>query len=255
MFSVLLAAGMGAQALAKEASLVTAESVQESARRSTLYAQTYDTGCRQTNSATGVYVQPNLDSASTGILSQNQTVRLEVAGTGTGWARITEPLLGWLEARYLTPPTSCNGLSYPGSTGSQVNGSNSSIINTPPQSTPSQYGYGQQGTGRFYGDPNSLNNNSTPVETSNTGSSPVSVVCEVLPSEGLVVRSAPTSSGGTALYTIPKGVHTFQFTGTVQTSQTNDGIRRWAYILAPYEGWISLGYLGGGFNLGGRECG
>ncbi len=80
-------------------------------------------------------------------------------------------------------------------------------------------------------------------------------MCEVLPSEGLVVRSQPSVSEGTALYTLPKGNYQFQFTNNHVTTRSGDSERYWAYITAPYAGWISLGATGGTFNLGGRECG
>lgn len=70
-------------------------------------AQAGDTLCRQTNTVTGIYQQPNIFSVSQGILAAGQTVRLELLGTGTGWSRIREPIVGWVEARFLTPPTPC----------------------------------------------------------------------------------------------------------------------------------------------------
>jgi hypothetical protein len=196
-------------------------------------AQNTDTGCRQTNATTGVYGQPNLDSPSRGILATSQTVKLEVAATGTGWARITTPFVGWVEARYLTPPTACAGLdSIPGTQAALPTAGSplSSQINTPPTQT-SASGYV----------PNPANS--------------VSAVCEVLPPEGLVVRSDPTVVSSNTLYTIPHGIHQFQFSGNTLTTRTAEGERRWVYITSPYQGWISLGYTGGGFNLGGRECG
>lgn len=70
-------------------------------------AQVSDVDCRQTNAVTGVYQQPDPVSVSQGVLAAGQNVRLEVVGTGTGWSRIREPIVGWVEARYLTPPTPC----------------------------------------------------------------------------------------------------------------------------------------------------
>jgi hypothetical protein len=180
-----------------------------------------ETGCRQTNATTGLYAQPSLDSSSRAILSSGQTVRLELLGTGTGWARVTAPATGWVESRYLSPPTACTGLgaALPAQIGAPV---------APGQLAPAT---------------------PQPVPT-------VTVVCEVLPTEGLVVRSEPTINPSTALYTIPKGVHQFQFTNDHLTSHSNNGLERhWAYITAPYPGWISLGAVGGSFNLGGKECG
>lgn len=177
-------------------------------------AQT-ETGCRQAHAATGVYTQPNLDSASRGVLNNGQTVRLDLTGSGTGWARITEPLIGWVEAKYLTPTAACTGLSPQASSAAPSTASSMPL---------------------------------TPTAT-------VAAVCEVLPTEGLVVRSEPTTSGNTALHTIPKGTHRFQFTSDHLTSWSGTQERHWTYITAPYQGWISLGVVGGSFNLGGRECG
>lgn len=69
--------------------------------------QTGETLCRQTNAVTAIYQQPDPVSVSQGVLPAGQTVRLEVVGTGTGWSRIRDPIAGWVEARYLTPPTPC----------------------------------------------------------------------------------------------------------------------------------------------------
>jgi hypothetical protein len=180
---------------------------------------TTETGCRQAQATTGVYTQPNLDSGSRGVLNSGQTVRLDLTGSGTGWARITEPLIGWVEAKYLTPMTACAGFSYTPHTGTTA---------------PAPAGASA----------------SVPASTEI-----ISAVCEVLPTEGLVVRSEPTISGNTALHTIPKGRHQFQFTSNQLTTHSGNQSRYWTYITAPYQGWISLGVEGGSFNLGGRECG
>jgi hypothetical protein len=193
-----------------------------------LLAQTVETGCRQVNGTTGVYAQPSLDSSSRGILSTGQTVQLELIGTGTGWARITAPVVGWVEAKYLTPMTACTGI-----TAAPQAVQSPQIIGTPARTAIGT------GTGA----------------TTGTVTRTVTVMCEVLPSEGLVVRSEPTTTGNTALHTIPKGVHQFQFTNDHLRSHVGNLERYWAYITAPYQGWISLGIVGGSFNLGGRECG
>lgn len=186
-----------------------------------------ETGCRQTHSVTGVYAQPSLDSNSRGILSTGQTVRLEQVGTGTGWARVAAPLIGWVEAKYLTPASACTGL---GTTATAPSGVPSVGASTPQSALP-------QVTAP----------SATPTATA---------VCEVLPTEGLVVRSEPAITASTALYTIPKGTHQFQFTSDHITGHSGNNIERhWAYITAPYPGWISIGVVGGRSNLGGKECG
>lgn len=179
-------------------------------------AQPADTGCRQANSTTGIYAQPSLDSASRGILASAQTVRLELLGSGTGWARITEPAVGWVEAKYLSPATACTGLST---------------------AAPTNFPAAQAAT------------------QTTQATRTVTIVCEVLPSEGLVVRSQPTIAANTALHTLPKGSHQFAFTNNHLTTQLGEQERYWSYITAPYTGWISLGVVGKEPNLGGRECG
>lgn len=187
---------------------------------------TTETGCRQTNAMTGIYSQPSLDSSSRGLLNQGQTVQLELVGTGTGWARITAPVIGWVEAKYLTPAAACTGLSPISQVGQPI-GPATTPNSTTPASLPTQ-----------------------PVVAKN-----VTVICEVLPIEGLVVRSQPSVTEGTPLYTLPKGSYQFQFTNHHVTTRSGDADRYWSYITAPYTGWISLGVTGGTLNLGGRECG
>ncbi|HEY9642377.1 MAG TPA: hypothetical protein V6C57_17960 [Coleofasciculaceae cyanobacterium] len=247
-------------------------------------AQGADSGCRQTNAVTGVYEQPSLDSASRGILSMSQTVRLELVGTGTGWARISQPIVGWVEARYLTPMAACDRLStsptptatataaaqaapadnsFPepdlqrvqpnrpqeatqagASPGNPAPGGTSPNNSAPRGTAPGSNASGNTGTGR------------TAAGRTGTGNSQITAVtCQVLPSAGLIVRSQPTLGDETYLDTIPPGTYRFQFTRDTSTNQTPEGIRRWVYITAPRQGWISLGYVGKEFNLGGSECG
>jgi hypothetical protein len=206
-------------AVATAAALVPVGNTQQVAQlpqTQTIQIQTMETGCRQSNSTTGIYAQPSLDSTSRGILNRGQTVRLELvgSGTGTGWARIAQPVVGWVEAKYLAPST-CTGLTSPLGELSQV------------QPVASQ-----------------------PAAVTKT----VKVTCNVLPSEGLVVRSQPMVAA-TALYTIPQGSYQFEFTNNHLTTQSGNQERHWTYITAPYQGWISLGVTGGSLNLGGQACG
>ena len=191
-----------------------------------ILAQNTELGCRQTTVSTGVYVQPNLDSASQGMLTPAQTVRLE--SRGEGWARINQPLIGWVQSRYLTPAVSCDPLN--GSTTIQ-NPPERQITALPPEApTPSSQ-------------PNLANRD------------PVKVTCDVLPADGLVVRSEPAMEGRTYLTTIAPGTHEFQFTRNAKVTQSEAGDRRWVYITAPSTGWITLGLEGAPLNLGGPECG
>jgi hypothetical protein len=244
-------------------------------------AQTSDSSCRQTNVTTGVYEQPNLDSASRGILPIAQTVRLELLGTGTGWARINEPLVGWIEARYLTPNAPCDGLEKiapqtaapANATASPVrtdrSSSSSPATSSDPTFSESERRSRQQDARSFPSpdSPNLLYNRpangvqapspQVPSRSPDTASDTqiTTVSCDVLPAYGLIVRRQPTVVGDTYLTTIPTGTYQFQFTRNTQTNETPEGTRRWVYITAPVEGWISLGYVGKDFNLGGRDCG
>ncbi|MBW4657931.1 MAG: hypothetical protein KME15_04600 [Drouetiella hepatica Uher 2000/2452] len=239
-------------------------------------AQNSDIGCRQTNAITGVYEQPNLDSASRGILPLAQTVRIEVLGTGTGWARINQPVVGWIQARYLTPDASCGDLGVatpqnPVLSNTATSGSaqapNRSFGQPGSSSQPRQRQPRQQEASSFPSpDLSSLRSNragngrSTPeIRSPNAAQAPdtqvTTLTCDVLPTEELMVRREPIVAADTFITTIPIGTYQFQFTRTTRTVETPQGIQRWVYITAPVEGWISLGYVGKDFNLGGRECG
>ena len=202
-------------------------------------AQAAETGCRQTNALTGIYVQPSLESSSRGILASGQTVRLEVTSSGTGWARVVEPLIGWVEAKYLTPATACTG--FTASTPQSVAQPASQPTQPSDQPTPTR----PQGSYSATVTPGTV----TP------GTSPVTATCDVLPAEGLIVRSEPTTTSGTVLQTIPKGTYQFQFTSDHVRSHSGEIERDWAYITAPYQGCIAVGIVGGQFNLGGKACG
>ena len=190
-------------------------------------AQSSELGCRQTNATTGVYEEPNPDSTALGILPVAQTVRLEVLGTGTGWTRISQPLVGWIKARYLTPNAPC------GSLGAGLAGSPTVPVPSPSHSS---------------------SNPSTDSQPPGMQPPLTSARCNVLPPSGLAVRSAPTVADDTYLTTLLPGTYLFKFTGATKTDETPEGTRRWVYITAPEMGWISLG-LGGESNLGGQECG
>jgi hypothetical protein len=186
-----------------------------------LLAQNSELGCRRTNASTGVYAQPNLDSTSRGILNASQTIRLE--RKGDGWARINQPFIGWVQSRYLSPAVSCEPL-----TGSTIQSPPAVRISDAPPASPAA--------------------SPQPATT-------VKATCEVIPEDGLVVRSEPLLENRTYLTRIPAGAHEFQFTRESRVTRTDLGDRRWVYITAPAQGWISLGIEGRTANLGGRECG
>ncbi len=197
-----------------------------------ILAQNTELGCRQTTVSTGVYVQPNLASASQGMLTSAQTVRLE--SRGEGWARINQPLVGWVQSMYLTPAVSCDSL----------NGS-PTIQNPPEPITALPPGASAS---------NSQQNPTNTAPVAAPFRAPVKVTCDVLPADGLVVRSEPAMEGRTYLTTIAPGTHEFQFTNA-KVTQSEAGDRRWVYITAPSTGWITLGLEGAPLNLGGQECG
>jgi len=282
----------------------------QDAQKGTQVAQSLGSSCRQTNATTGVYEQPNLDSASRGILTTAQTVRLELLGTGTGWARINQPLVGWIEARYLTPDVPCGDLESPQAnpqnvpqmnppTRSQTAAHSSPTASNPtasnptasrsaqttdrstptstlgeaerrshpsdnsfpsptlssPRSNPATGGVQSSIQAPSIQAPNARTSGTPSPSTRASGTQIITLSCDVLPSEGLIVRRAPTLVGDTYITTLPAGTYQFQFTRNTQTNETPEGTRRWVYITAPVEGWISLGYVGKDFNLGGRECG
>ncbi len=192
-------------------------------------AQSSELGCRQTNSTTGVYEEPNLDSKALGILPVAQTVRLEILGTGTGWTRISQPLVGWIKAMYLTPDAPCDSLA---------------VSPTDPFPSPSNPSPNLPATGSQL----------PMIQPPRSQVPPTSARCSVLTASGLDVRSAPTVADDTYLATLRPGTYLFKFTGDTKTEATPQGTLRWVYITAPLEGWISLG-LGRDSNLGGQECG
>jgi hypothetical protein len=194
--------------------------------RADLLAQNAELGCRRTNTSTGVYIQPNLDSASQGMLNSAQTIRLE--RKGEGWARINQPIVGWVQSRYLTPAVPCDPLN--GTT--TIQGSPQQQITALPPATPAP---------------------SPQQNLANTA--PVKVTCDVLPANGLIVRSEPVVEERTYLTTLAPGTHEFQFTREAKVMPSEAGDRRWVYITAPSAGWITLGLEGGSSTLGGQECG
>ncbi|WP_088890269.1 hypothetical protein [Leptolyngbya ohadii] len=282
-------------------------------------AQSGDTTCRQTNAVTAIYQQPDTLSVSQGVLPPGRTVRLEVVGTGTGWSRIREPIVGWVEARYLTPPTPCPYSTLPQSNRplraaaadrssqgsnpapaipvaqsspalpslplapSQPIASRAPIMTAAPSSFPSPNlpprrsqvtvpplpAVPFQPSPQFQPFPqpvplqnlasrNSLAARPTvppipaivaprPVQTERTI---VTVTCDVLPTEGLIVRQQPNlDSPGSAV--LAPGTYNFRFTGATETI----GRRRLAYIVVPAQGWIQVLTQDRSSTLGGDRCG
>lgn len=231
-------------------------------------AQAEETNCRQTNSATGVYEQPNVNSPSRGILPIAQTVQLEVLGTGTGWARISQPTVGWIEAQYLTPAVPCQSdtTTPPAETTSSDTASDD-VSNAAPGDRQSRLTAAERRSLRSPDaaaanpasaepEANSNERRLNPDRSTPTNVAEVTAItCRVLPTYGLAVRSEPTVTEATYIDTIPQGTYRFQFTRNTLSDRTAEGTRRWVYITSPVEGWISLGVVGGEFTLGGDECG
>jgi hypothetical protein len=198
-----------------------------SVSRTFLLAQDSGLGCRRTNASTGVYEQPNLDSTSRGILNASQTIRLE--RKGEGWARISQPIVGWVQSQYLSPAVSCDPLG-------------ASTIQSPPAV-------------RITASPPASPSPSPAPSPAPSPDAGVRATCDVVPEDGLTVRSEPIVDPRTFLTSIPAGTHEFQFTRETRVTRTDLGDRRWVYITAPAQGWISLGIEGRTANLGGRQCG
>lgn len=91
----------------------------------------------------------------------------------------------------------------------------------------------------------------TPTPPTTPSLNPIAATCQVLSSDGLVVRSRPEVSSRTYLATIPPAQQNFRFTGETRIVEETNGNRRWAKISAPNEGWITLGLEGGEPTLGG----
>jgi hypothetical protein len=189
-------------------------------------AQTTDLGCRRVNATTGIYAQPNLTSVSQGIVTQAQIVRLESAARG--WARVSQPVLGWIEAQYLSPPIACNpriaapAPSYP----------------MPPRRPSPQPSL-----------------NLPPLVISKPVANGLTAVCRVTSPNGLVVRREPSLADGLYVTSLAQGDHTFTFTGQTTRTSNEIGTLTWLYITAPREGWITAGYLGQPPTLTGNRCG
>lgn len=188
-------------------------------------AQAVDTNCRQTNNTTGVYQQPDLTRGAVNILPAGQTVRLGVVGAGTGWSNIVEPIVGWVESQYLTPPTPC--------TSDVV-----TELSRPPFLRP---------------DPSNASPTGPIVATPLPGSSQSSgsLVC-VVQNVGRLTVLSPTPSEPPLpnVFFSPGESVAFQFTGATRTISNNV----FAYIVAPYEGWIRVRDNSGTPSLSGNGC-
>lgn len=177
-------------------------------------------GCRITRAQIGIYQEPNLNEAALGILTAEQTVTLG-DGSGSGWARITAPQTGWVQAKFLRGDrnTPCPAGMAPPS----------------PSPVPAPV--------------------AAPVTEPMASSGGVSrAVCQVKPEGGLILRDQPRLDNSRILGTIRPGNYTFQFTERRTTSPDPSGDRLWVYITAPAKGWISTGFASGGSNLAGAGC-
>ncbi|WP_204153602.1 SH3 domain-containing protein [Leptolyngbya sp. CCY15150] len=175
--------------------------------------------CRTTVAQIAVYEQPNTISTVVGTIPAEGVMMLG-DGRGEGWIQILEPQVGWVDTRFLIgdDSTPCPpGFSY-----------TEPAANFPaPMPAPGAAA-------------------STPA--------PGTTRCQVVPPLGLIVRNQPVISERTYVATIPTGAQDFEFADMTRTTVTPEGRRTWIYITAPYEGWISTGFVGSGSNLVGVSC-
>ncbi|TVQ18167.1 MAG: SH3 domain-containing protein [Leptolyngbya sp. DLM2.Bin15] len=178
--------------------------------------------CRTTVAQIAIYEQPNTISTVVGTLPAEGVMMLG-DGRGEGWIQILEPQVGWVDTRFLIgdDSTPCPpGFSYTAPAQPAA---------TFPTPTPAP----------------------GPAASAPT---PGSTRCQVVPPLGLIVRNQPVISERTFVATIPTGPQDFEFTDMTRTTVTPEGRRTWVYITAPFEGWISTGFVGSGSNLAGVSC-
>lgn len=183
--------------------------------------------CRVTIAQIAVYEQPNAMSTVVSTIPEGGFMMLG-SGRGEGWIQIIQPSIGWVDTSFLigSDDTPC-----PPGFASYI----------PPAATlPPTDPAPSQGT-------------VTPDDATAALSTGV-VQCQVTPPDGLIVRNQPVISDRTYVATIASGLQTFELTDRVRTTLTPEGRRAWIYVLAPYEGWISTGFVGSESNLVGAGC-
>ena len=179
--------------------------------------------CRATVAQIAIYEQPNAQSRVIGTIPEDGLMMLG-EGRAEGWIRIVQPDVGWVDTSFLIGndnlpcPSGFTAYNPPGSMPAAP---------MPPVTPPV-----------------------TPTPDVSMGMTQ----CQVTPDNGLIVRNQPVISDRTYIATIPSGVQEFAFTNRVRATITTEGRRSWIYITAPYEGWISTGFVGDSSNLSGVGC-
>ncbi len=193
------------------------------------------TGCRIVRTQAGVYSEPNTSKDAVATLKLDTIVTLGT-GTGNGWARITLPSIGWVQAANLkgNNDTLC---SKPAPTPTPAPTPKPTPAPTPkptPKPTPAPT-------------PKPAPKPSGPIVGSAT--------CDVTATPGLVIRDKPNFTDSKVIGSLATGRYSFQFTDKRVSLQTDRGMREWVYITGPSTGWISTGFTdGAGSNLSGQGC-
>ncbi len=179
--------------------------------------------CRATVAQIAIYEQPNAQSRVVGAIPGGGEMMLG-EGRADGWIRIVQPSVGWVDTSFLI-----GNDDSPCPAGFSAYNPPSTTAPAPmPPATPPNPSVSE-----------------VPMEMAQ---------CEVVPENGLIVRNQPVISDRTYLATIPSGMQEFVFTNRVRATITAEGRRSWIYIMAPFEGWISTGFVGDQSNLNGVGC-
>jgi hypothetical protein len=181
--------------------------------------------CRATVAQIAIYEQPNAQSRVIGTIPEGGSMMLG-EGRAEGWIRIVQPDVGWVDTSFLIG----NDSSPCPSGFSAYNPPSAPVAPLPPATQPS------------------------PPVTPPPEVSMGMTQCQVTPENGLIVRNQPVISDRTYIATIPSGTQEFAFTNRVRATITPEGRRSWIYITAPYEGWVSTGFVGDPSNLSGVGC-
>lgn len=180
--------------------------------------------CYVTVQQVGVYQEPNVQSAAVGVLPASAVVAVG-QGSGQGWIRVAEPIVGWVQAVVLVPHTD-------GTCTTPVPIVPSTTTTPAPSPAPS------------------------PTPPASTPTTVTVATCQIVAQEGLPVRNQPISHDRTLLAILAPGVYQFQFTDRRVQLATGTETREWVYISAPVAGWISTQVVGEETTgLVGQNCG
>lgn len=190
---------------------------------------TTPTGCRIVRTQAGVYSEPNTSKEAVATLKVDTIVTLGT-GTGNGWARITLPSIGWIQAVNLK-------------------GNNDTLCTKPTTPAPAPTKPAPAPT------PKPAPTPAPKPAPKPTGPIVGSATCDVTATPGLVIRDKPNFTDSKVIGSLATGRYSFQFTDKRVSLQTDRGMREWVYITGPSTGWISTGFTdGAGSNLSGQGC-